>query len=169
MKWRRPAINFSSLVSGIPFFWLGVLFVLPLLIVLKMSVSEARLGLPPFHDIIRDVEDGLVTIKLNFGNYLLVFEDSLYMSALWGSIKIAAISTLLCILIGYPMAYVIANAPNQYRMPLLMLIILPFWTSFLIRVYAWIGILKSNGLLNNLLLSLGIIDEPYSKNRNGTR
>jgi putrescine transport system permease protein len=160
MKWRLPSFNRSSLVSGIPLFWLGVLFVLPLLFVLKMSLSEARLGLPPFFDLIREVEDGLITIKLNFGTYLTLFEDSLYLSALWGSLKIATVSTLLCILIGYPMAYAIANAPTHLRTPLLMLVILPFWTSFLIRIYSWIGILKSNGLLNNFLISIGVIEQP---------
>lgn len=155
MKWRS-----SSLVAGIPMLWLSVLFLLPLLFVLKMSVSEARLGLPPFYDLIREIEDGLVTIKINLANYVLLAEDSLYMDALLGSIKVASITTLLCILIGYPMASAIANAKPNLRIPLLMLIILPFWTSFLIRVYAWIGILKTNGLLNNFLLWTGIIDAP---------
>lgn len=160
MKWRVPSFRPSALVAGIPIIWLTILFVLPLLFVLKMSISEPRLAMPPFFDLIREVEDGLVTIRLNFGTYLLLLEDSLYLSALWGSVKIATISTLLCILIGYPMAYAIANAPTHLRTPLLMLIIVPFWTSFLIRVYAWIGILKNNGLLNNFLISIGVIDQP---------
>ena len=155
MKWRS-----SSLIGGIPLAWLVILFAMPLLFVLKMSLSEARLGLPPFFDLIREVEDGLVTIKLNFGNYMVLAQDSLYVSALWGSIKVATVSTVLCVLIGYPMAYGIANSPQYLRTPLLMMIILPFWTSFLIRVYAWIGILKSNGLLNNFLIWCGVIDSP---------
>lgn len=150
----------SSLIAGVPIFWLVLLFVLPLLFVLKMSLTEARLGLPPYYDLIREMEDGLITIKINFGNYVMLAQDSLYLSALWGSIKIASVSTLLCILIGYPMAYAIANSPKHLQTPLLMLVILPFWTSFLIRVYAWIGILKSNGLLNNFLMWCGLIDEP---------
>lgn len=150
----------SSLVAGIPIIWLVMLFVLPLLFVLKMSLTEARLGLPPFHDLIREVEDGLITIKINFANFMNLAQDSLYLSALWGSLRTAVISTTLCILVGYPMAYAIANAPKHFRTPLLMLVILPFWTSFLIRVYSWIGILKNNGLLNNLLMWCGIIDEP---------
>ncbi len=154
--------RFSSLIAGIPILWLGVLFVLPLLFVLKMSLTEARLGLPPYHDLIRTMEDGLITIKVNLGNYLMLAQDSLYISALWGSLRIATISTLICILIGYPMAYAIANAPRHLRTPLLMLVILPFWTSFLIRVYAWIGILKTNGLLNNFLMWLGVIDTPLN-------
>jgi len=155
MKFRS-----SSLVAGIPLLWLTVLFLVPLLFVLKMSISEARLGLPPFHDLIREVENGLVTIKINLANYVMLVEDSLYVDALLGSIKVASITTVLCVLIGYPMAYAIANASPNLRTPLLMLIILPFWTSFLIRVYAWIGILKTNGLLNNFLLWTGVINEP---------
>ena len=152
----------SSLIAGIPLLWLLILFVLPLLFVVKMSLTEARLGLPPYYDLIRVIEDGVITIKINFGNYLMLAEDSLYVSALLGSLKIASVSTLLCIVIGYPMAYAIANSPKHLRTPLLMLVILPFWTSFLIRVYAWIGILKSNGLLNNFLLSIGVIDQPLN-------
>jgi putrescine transport system permease protein len=106
------------------------------------------------------VSDGVVTLVLNFGNYQLLLEDSLYINALLSSIKVAAISTGFAILIGYPMAYGIARAPTHWRLPLLMLIILPFWTSFLIRVYAWIGILKGNGLLNQALMGLGVIDAP---------
>jgi len=149
-----------GLVVAIPWFWLTLFFILPFLFVLKISLSEAVIAQPPYMDWLREVEDGLVTIKLNFGNYLLLFEDELYRDALWGSFEVAVISTLLCLLIGYPMAYGIAVAPGHWRMPLLMLIILPFWTSFLIRVYAWIGILKNNGLLNQLLLWLGVIDQP---------
>ncbi len=151
-----------ALIAAIPMIWLLLLFVLPLLFVVKMSLSEARLGLPPYYDLIRSIEDGIVTIQINFSNYMILAQDSLYVSALLGSLKIATVSTLLCILIGYPMAYAIANAPRHWRTPLLMLVILPFWTSFLIRAYAWIGILKNNGLLNNMLMSIGVIDEPLN-------
>jgi putrescine transport system permease protein len=150
------------LIIAIPWFWLGIFFILPFLFVLKISLSEPQLAQPPYMDLIRGIEDGLVTFKLNFGNYLLLFEDDLYLKALWGSVQVAGISTLLCLTIGYPMAYAISLAPNHWRLPLLMLVILPFWTSFLIRVYAWIGILKNNGLLNHLLLSLGMIDQPLT-------
>ncbi|MFT6859942.1 MAG: putrescine transport system permease protein, partial [Thalassolituus oleivorans] len=143
-----------------PWFWLALFFVLPFLFILKISLSEPQLAQPPYQDWIREFEDGLLTITLNFGNYLLLLEDDLYFSALMGSLSIAAVSTVICLLIGYPMAYAIALSPKHWRMPLLMLIILPFWTSFLIRVYAWIGILKDNGLLNQLLMGIGLIDEP---------
>ena len=156
----RAMIPGKGLVIGAPWFWLALFFILPFLFVLKISLSEPQLALPPYQDWIREMEDGLVTITLNFGNYMMLFEDDLYRAALWGSFEVAAISTFLCLLVGYPMAYTISLSPNHWRMPLLMLIILPFWTSFLIRVYAWIGILKGNGLLNHLLMGLGIIDQP---------
>ncbi len=152
-----PARN---LLIAIPWFWLALFFLLPFLFVLKISLSEPTLAQPPYMDLIREIEDGFVTIVVNFSNYQMLLEDSLYLNALLGSLKVAAISTLFCLLVGYPMAYAIARSPSHWRLPLLMLIILPFWTSFLIRIYAWIGILKTNGLLNNLLMGLGVIDTP---------
>ncbi|MCP5016539.1 MAG: ABC transporter permease subunit [Ketobacter sp.] len=148
------------LIVAVPWFWLAIFFILPFLFLLKISLSESQLAQPPYLDMIRGDGEGLLTIFINGANYLLLLQDSLYVSALLGSLKVAVISTAMCLIIGYPMAYAIARAPESRRMPLLMLIILPFWTSFLIRVYAWIGILKNNGLLNNLLLWLGLIDEP---------
>lgn len=156
----RKFVPNKGLVIAIPWFWLALFFILPFLFVLKISLSEPQLLQPPYQDWIREVEDGLVTITLNFGNYMMLFEDELYLASLWGSFKVASISTLLCILIGYPMAYAISLAPNHAKMPLLMLIILPFWTSFLLRVYAWIGILKDNGPFNQFLQWLGVINEP---------
>ncbi|MGA1691339.1 MAG: ABC transporter permease subunit [Sedimenticolaceae bacterium] len=150
----------KTLVAAVPWLWLGLFFILPFLFVLKISLAEPQLAQPPYQDLIREVSDGVVTLVLNFGNYQLLLEDSLYINALLSSIKVAAISTGFAILIGYPMAYGIARAPVHWRLPLLMLIILPFWTSFLIRVYAWIGILKGNGLLNQALMGLGVIDAP---------
>ncbi|MGA0960283.1 MAG: ABC transporter permease subunit [Sedimenticolaceae bacterium] len=150
----------KALVAAVPWLWLGLFFILPFLFVLKISLAEPQLAQPPYQDLIREVSDGVVTLVLNFGNYQLLLEDSLYINALLSSIKVAAISTGFAILIGYPMAYGIARAPTHWRLPLLMLIILPFWTSFLIRVYAWIGILKGNGLLNQALMGLGVIDAP---------
>ncbi len=154
-----PARN---LIIAVPWFWLALFFLLPFLFVLKISLSEPVLAQPPYMDLIREIEDGFVTIVVNFSNYQLLLEDSLYLSALLGSLKVAALSTLFCLLIGYPMAYAIARSPSHWRLPLLMLIILPFWTSFLIRIYAWIGILKGNGLLNQLLMGLGLIDTPLT-------
>lgn len=149
-----------SLLIGIPWLWMAVFFVLPFLFIVKISLSEAALMQPPYLPFIRQIEDGLVTLVINFSNYLLLFDDPLYRNALINSVEIAALATFLTLLIGYPMAYAIARAPQAWRLPLLMLIILPFWTSFLIRVYAWIGILKNNGTLNQFLMSIGIIDQP---------
>lgn len=158
---RMPALPPArNLLIAIPWFWLALFFLLPFLFVLKISLSEPTLAQPPYMDLIREIEDGFVTIVVNFSNYQMLLEDSLYLNALLGSLKIAALSTVFCLLVGYPMAYAIARSPSHWRLPLLMLIILPFWTSFLIRIYAWIGILKTNGLLNNLLMGLGVIDTP---------
>lgn len=156
----RSLLPGRNLVVAVPWFWLALFFVLPFLFVLKISLSEPQLMQPPYQDWIREIEDGLMTITINFGNYFMLLEDELYRDALWGSFVVASISTLVCILIGYPMAYAISLAPKHLRVPLLMLVILPFWTSFLLRVYAWIGILKENGLLNQVLMSLGVINEP---------
>ncbi len=146
---------------GLPYIWLIIFFLLPFLIVLKISLSEPVLSQPPY-SALTTFSDSMLQIKLNLSNYLLVSEDELYLDALMNSLKVALVSTLLCLLLGYPMAYTIATVQQRWRHILLMMIILPFWTSFLIRVYAWIGILKPQGILNNLLLSLGIIDEPLT-------
>ncbi|UTW13893.1 ABC transporter permease subunit [Marinobacterium rhizophilum] len=148
------------LIIGLPSLWLALFFALPFLFVLKLSLSESVLAQPPYLDLLREFKDGVLVLAINLGNYQLLLEDSLYLKALVSSLQIAAFSTLLTLLLGYPMAYAIARAPRHWRLPLMMLIILPFWTSFLIRVYAWIGILKNNGLINQLLMGLGLIDSP---------
>jgi putrescine transport system permease protein len=150
------------LVIALPYLWLLVFFLLPFVIVLKISLAEVLLGRPPYSPLWQYLADGTVQIQLHLDNYLRLWEDPLYFVAYLKSLKIAGLSTLVCLLLGYPMAYVIARTREPLRNVLLMLIILPFWTSFLIRVYAWIGILKTNGLLNNLLLALGIIDQPLA-------
>jgi len=149
------------LVAGIPQVWLFALFVLPFLIVLKLSFSEQRLAIPPYAPLLEWV-NGLPHLALHLHNYAFLFTDPLYISAFLYSLKVAAVSTLLCLLLGYPMAYVIARAQGSWRSVLLMLIVLPFWTSFLLRVYAWIGLLKHNGVINNILLHLGLIHEPLT-------
>jgi putrescine transport system permease protein len=154
------ALTGRRLIIGLPWLWLGLFFALPFLFVLKLSLSESVLAQPPYLDLLREFQDGVLLLAINLGNYQLLLEDSLYLKALISSLQIAALSTLLTLLLGYPMAHAIARSPRHWRLPLMMLIILPFWTSFLIRVYAWIGILKNNGLINQLLLGLGIIDSP---------
>jgi putrescine transport system permease protein len=149
-------------VVAVPYLWLTVLFLIPFIIVFKISFSESRMAMPPYAPLIEWRDGVIVGIKLYFANYRFLFTDRLYASAYLYSIKVAAVSTLWCLLIGYPMAYAIARATAAWKNLLLMLIILPFWTSFLLRVYAWIGLLKSNGVINNVLLGLGVIHEPLT-------
>ncbi|MBN7820127.1 ABC transporter permease subunit [Bowmanella sp. Y26] len=146
-------------VIAIPYIWLLLFFLVPFIIVLKISFAETEIAIPPYTDLVT-YEDNHLTIDLNLGNYAYLFNDDLYLTAYLSSIRIAFVSTLLCLLIGYPMALAISRAPASTRNVLLLLVILPSWTSFLIRIYAWIGILKPNGYINNFLMSLGIIDEP---------
>jgi putrescine transport system permease protein len=155
--------HLSRLVNiGTPYLWLGLFFLLPFAIVFHISLAETALAQPPYTTLWEWADDGILQIRLNLHNFVTVFSDELYLAALLNSLWIAFICTILCLLIGYPMAYAIATSPERRRVVLLMLIILPFWTSFLIRVYAWIGILKPNGLLNNFLLWLGLIQEPLT-------
>jgi len=146
-------------ITSIPFLWFIVFLLIPFAIVFKISFSETAIAVPPYTSLVSTIND-TIQLTLNLGNYLYLLTDSLYAAAYLNSIKIAFFSTLLCLLIGYPMAYAIARTQSPLRNLLLMLVVLPSWTSFLIRVYAWIGILKNNGLLNNFLISLGIIDTP---------
>ena len=149
-------------VLGIPSAWLILLFLIPFIIVLKISFSEIQLSMPPYAPLLQWVDGKLLTVKLNFGNYAFLFTDALYISSYLYSLKVAAVSTLFCLLLGYPMAYAIARSNPTSRNVLLMLIVLPFWTSFLLRVYAWIGLLKNNGVINNVLLSIGLIHQPLT-------
>jgi putrescine transport system permease protein len=160
LAWLPGFIKDSRwLVIGVPYFWLFLFFAIPFLIVLKISFAEAQIAMPPFTDILEWTGEKL-SINLNLANFQFLFQDELYYTAYLNSIRIALNSTLLCLLVGYPMAYVIARMPPAKRNVFLMLVILPSWTSFLIRIYAWIGILKNEGLLNEVLERLGIIDMP---------
>ena len=162
-----PVPKFSThagrrLVLGVPMVWLIVLFLIPFIIVFKISFAEVRLAMPPYTPLLEWLNGKLVAVKLNFSNYHYLFTDALYVSSYLYSVKVAAVSTLLCLLLGYPMAYAIARSNPATRNVLLMLIVLPFWTSFLLRVYAWIGLLKTNGVINNVLMALGIIHDPLT-------
>jgi putrescine transport system permease protein len=152
--------NGRTLVTAVPYLWLMLFFLIPFAIVLKISFSSTLIAMPPYEPLLNWTAERVVQIKLNLGNYAFLVEDNLYWMAYLNSIKVAGISTLLCLLIGYPIAYSIARSPPSTRNILMLLIVLPFWTSFLLRVYAWIGILKNNGLLNNFLIWLGVIDQP---------
>ncbi|MEE4087025.1 ABC transporter permease subunit [Pseudomonas viridiflava] len=151
--------NGRQMVIGVPFLWLFLFFALPFLIVIKISFAEADVAIPPYTEIFSYAEEKLQLV-LNLANYTLLTGDDLYVSAYLGSLKMAFISTLLCLLIGYPTAYAIANARKDIQTVLLLLIMMPTWTAILIRVYAWMGILSNNGLLNAFLMWLGLIDEP---------
>lgn len=142
-----------------PYLWLGLFFAVPFLIVLKISFSRLAIAMPPYTPVLDYVDEAL-TLHLNLGNYVALVTDSQYVAAYLSSIKIAAVSTLLTLLVGYPMAYVISRLPAATRNVALMLVVLPSWTSFLVRVYAWIGILDGNGLLNRALMAIGLIREP---------
>jgi len=145
---------------GIPFFWLLVFFLVPFLIVLKISVAESLIASPPFSSLVEFLDDGTVTMRLVLENYAYLWEDPLYIKTYLNSIRISTISTTVCLLIGYPIAYAIVRSSPTARFVLLMLIILPFWTSFLLRVYAWMGLLSDQGTINNILIWLGLIDRP---------
>ncbi|ANI28688.1 spermidine/putrescine ABC transporter permease [Yersinia entomophaga] len=148
-----------KLVIGLPYLWLFLLFMLPFLIVFKISLAEMARAVPPYTDLMTWM-DGKLDISLNLGNYLQLLDDPLYIDAYLQSLQVAGISTLCCLIIGYPLAWAIAHSSHSTRNILLLLVILPSWTSFLIRVYAWMGILKNNGILNNVLIWLGVIDQP---------
>lgn len=158
---QRFGITGRMLVIAVPWIWLLLFFVIPFLIVLQISLAETRwLGTPPYTDLVEWVDNKYLQLNLNLGNYQFLLSDPLYRDAFLSSLKVAFVSTVFCLLLGYPMAYAIARADASWRNTLLLLIILPFWTSFLLRVYAWMGLLGTNGVFNQLLLALGIIDEP---------
>jgi putrescine transport system permease protein len=150
------------LVTGVPYLWLLVFFLAPFAIVFGISLSKARFGVPPYEPLLQNGQ-----VIAQWGNYAFLLEDPLYLTALLNSIQIATTSAAICLLIGYPMALGIARAPDRWRSPLLLAVILPFWTSFLIRVYAWMGLLKNEGLINSLLLALGIVDQPVQMLQTG--
>jgi putrescine transport system permease protein len=147
-------------VIAAPYLWLLLFFLAPFAIVLKISFADPLVAQPPFSPFFDWTQDAAGTILATFDNYRFLLEDKLYWVSYLKSIKIALISTLLCLLLGFPMAYAIARTPQPWRKLLLLLVILPFWTSFLLRVYAWMVMLGKQGLINNLLISTGLIDDP---------
>ena len=152
--------RWKSIVIFIPYFWLFLFFLTPFFIVFKISLAEPAIASPPFLPMIEWADEGILRIKLVFENYAYLWEDDLYFKTYLNSLKISSISTLLCLLLGYPMAYAIVRARHPYKHILLMFIILPFWIPFLLRVYSLMGLLADRGTINNLLIYLGFIDEP---------
>lgn len=156
-----PAARKSRLVVAVPYLWLLLFFLAPFAIVLRMALSDADQALPPYAPHF----EGLATLweflrQLDLENFRLLADDALYWQSYLQSLRIAALTTLITLAIGYPLAYAMAAAPRRWRPLLLLLVVLPFWTSFLIRVYAWIGILRPEGLLDMVLSGLGLASEP---------
>jgi len=154
-------IRGQTLVIAVPFFWLLLFFFLPFLIVLKVSIAFMAIAMPPYTHLGVDRVLGWEGINLS-DTYGRLINDALYIKAYLNSLLVAAVSTVICLLIGYPFAYGMARCSHSVRNILLMLVILPFWTSFLIRVYAWMGLLKNNGLINDFMIWIGIIDTPIN-------
>lgn len=153
------------LVVLIPYVWLLVFFLIPFVLVFRISISNTEIAAPPYSPLFDVFGEGIAGTfermkEWTFDNYARLFTDSIYVEAYFNSVWIAGVSTFLALLVGFPMAYGMARAPTEWRATLVMFVILPFWTSFLIRVYAWIGILSGDGLLNQFLMMLGLIDEP---------
>jgi putrescine transport system permease protein len=147
-----------------PYLWLVLFFLAPFLIVAKISLSRTAIAQPPYTPVL-DLAAGWQGLKelmsaLSFDNYAFVLSDRLYLASYLKSLEVATLATLLLLLAGYPVAYGIARAPRRWQPALFMLVVLPFWTSFLIRIYAWVNILQHDGLLNRLLLAVGAVDEP---------
>jgi putrescine transport system permease protein len=163
MNMLKNLFQGNKLVIGIPYGWFLLLVAIPLLIVMKISLSEMEAT--SVSNMI-SWTNGLPTLKLNFANYQFIFSDALYVKTYISSIKYALITTLICLAIGYPFAYFMARAPKHVQPTLLMLIMLPFWTSFLLRIYAWKTLLVSNGVINNVLMSLHIINAPLEMMNN---
>jgi putrescine transport system permease protein len=149
-----------ALVLALPAAWMLLFFAAPFAIVLSIGFAEPAEGIPPYAPLLRPADGALPALHLNLGNFRLLWEDPFYIEAVLRSLRVAAVSATLCLLIGYPMALAIARAPESWRNTLLLLVILPFWTSFLLRVTAWIGLLQDQGWINGALLGLGVIAEP---------
>lgn len=153
----RRFLDGRPIVIGVPYLWFALLVAVPLLIILKISLSEME---STSVSSLIDWTQGWPTLKLNFASYQFIATDTLYVQTYLSSIKYALTTTLICLAIGYPFAYFMARSPNHLQPTLLMLIMLPFWTSFLLRIYAWKTLLVNNGVVNNALLSIGVIDTP---------
>lgn len=157
--WRDLIPSPRTLAIVPPFAWLALFLLVPFALVLKISFADLEFGIPPYTPL-AELKDQTLSIALNLRGYALLFSDSLYIATYLNSVKMAAVTTLCCVLIGYPLAYYIARSSPSIRPLLLLGVILPFWTSLLLRVYAWVGILRNDGLLNKLLSWLGLISAP---------
>jgi len=164
MKRQQGHSFWQSLVVRIPYAWLVAFFLVPFLIVLKISLSQTAIAQPPYMPVL-DLAGGWPGVRtffaaLSFDNYVLIGSDPLYLLSYVKSVEIAAFSTLILLVIGYPIGYAIARMPRRWQAALVLLIVLPFWTSLLIRIYAWMNILQHDGPLNQVLMALSIVNEP---------
>ena len=157
---KRAQNNWRKIIILIPFVWLLLFFLFPFFIVAKISLAELAIASPPFTKLIEWTDTGIMNIRIVFDNFTYILTDNLYSDTYVNSLKISVLSTLICLLFGYPIAYGIVRSGPVMKPLLLFLVILPFWTSFLLRVYAWMGLLADQGTINNLLISIGLIDEP---------
>ncbi|MDA9243202.1 ABC transporter permease subunit [Amylibacter sp.] len=157
---RRLQENWRTVVIIIPFIWLLMFFLFPFFIVAKISLAEIKIASPPFTKMVDWSDGGIMTVRIVFDNFLYIINDSLYVDTYFNSVKIASTATIISLLLGYPIAYGIVRSGPIAKPILLFMVILPFWTSFLLRVYAWMGLLADQGTINNLLISLGFINEP---------
>jgi putrescine transport system permease protein len=153
-------VSGRNLLVFVPSVWIFLFFICPCLILIEISLSESVIASPPYTSLLEWISGHMLQIRINLGNYLVLFTDEMYIRGFITSVLIASASTVCCLLIGFPMAYAIARSSETFRGILLMLVVLPFWTSFLIRVYAWIMLLSPAGLINNLLLKLHLISAP---------
>ncbi|WP_459618036.1 ABC transporter permease subunit [Bordetella sp. 2513F-2] len=156
---RRWTPSHRALAIVPPFLWLVLFLLVPFLLVFKISFAELQFGIPPYTPL-AEFQDEAIQISVHLRGYILLFTDSLYVATYLNSVKMAAVTTVCCILIGYPIAYYIARSSPAVRNVLLLGVILPFWTSLLLRVYAWVGILRNDGLLNKALMALGLTSAP---------
>jgi putrescine transport system permease protein len=156
----RRIANIEFLLALLPFIWLFLFFVLPFFIVLKISFSSAKLAIPPFSDVFSWVSDSCFSICLNLSNYAKFLRDSYYREAFFNSVVLSFFATTGCLIIGYVIAFGISQMPKRSRPILLLFISLSFWTSFLIRIYAWINLFSTNGFVNFVLMKFGITSAP---------
>lgn len=152
--------NVSFLLGLVPILWIFIFFFIPLFIVLKTSFSQSAFSVPPCKDIFDWTQEHFLHICLNLHNYFILFRDSYYTAAFLNSLSLSSISTIICLILGYMMAYALYQLTERKRTFVLILISLSFWTSFLIRVYSWMNMLSTQGFLNSLLLKIGLIDAP---------
>ena len=152
--------HWKRFIIAIPFLWLLFFFLAPFFIVAKISLAELTITSPPFTKMIEWADGTILTIRIVFDNFIYILEDPLYANTYFNSLKIAAISTAICLIFGYPIAYGIVRSSPVTKQLLLFAVILPFWTSFLLRVYAWMGLLADQGTINSILISIGLIDSP---------